>query len=323
MGYRLKKEEKVRLQENVTIKARTEQVVLVRSNQDLASLTGDFEPHRIDLRGIYACRARVIPNFTGIFRITLLNITESDIVVKSRKVMGFINPLGSVVNGISTETEPPERRNSLDAVTYGDNLTYSEKSQLQSLIRVFDDIFAADPKNPTLTNLAQHRIITNDALPVKQKPRRLPKAWENEVNQQVKEMLDKQIIRPSQSPWNSPILLVKKRDNTTRFVCDFRALNNVTKKDTYPLPHVRDVIDEMDGSQYWSTFDAAAAYWSIPLAEEDKEKTAFSVPRGKFEFNVTPYGLCNAGSTYQRMIDICLSGLPNDRILAYMDDSSF
>ena len=74
-----------------------------------------------------------------------------------------------------------------------------------------------------------------------------------------------------------------------RFVCDFRGLNEVTKKDTYPLPHIRDVIDKMHSAKYRTTLDAAAsAYWSIPIAEADKEKTAFSVPRGKFEFNVTP-----------------------------------
>ena len=83
---------------------------------------------------------------------------------------------------------------------------------------------------------------------------------------------------------------------------------------------MRDVIDKMEGSQYFSTLDAAAAYWSMPLCETDKEKTAFSVPRGKYEFNVTPYGLCNAGASYQRLMDICLSGLPPDHILAYMDD---
>ena len=105
-----------------------------------------------------------------------------------------------------------------------------------------------------------------------------------------------------------------------RFVCDFRRLNDATNKDSYPLPHVRDVLDKMNGARYWSTLDAASAYWSIPLAEQDCEKTAFSVPRGKFDFNVTPYGLCNAGATYQRMIDITLSGLPLERVLAYMDD---
>ena len=76
----------------------------------------------------------------------------------------------------------------------------------------------------------------------------------------------------------------------------------------------------MQGAEYWTTLDAASAYWAMPLNADDKEKTAFTVPRGKFEFNVTPYGLSNAGTSYQRMIDICLSGLPTNRTLAYMDD---
>ena len=109
----------------------------------------------------------------------------------------------------------------------------------------------------------------------------------------------------------------KKKDQSLRFVLDF---NDVTKKDTYPLPLIQDVIDRMGGSVFWTKLDAASAYWSMPLEENSKEKTAFLVPRGKFEFNVTPYGLCNAGPSYQRMIDITLSGLPTDCVLAYMDD---
>ena len=104
-------------------------------------------------------------------------------------------------------------------------------------------------------------------------------------------MSDNEIIPPSSSRWNSPIILVKKKDNTTRFVYYFRGLNDVTKKDTYPLPHIH-FIDKMEGAKFWSTLDAASAYWSMPLSETDKEKTAFSVPgKGKFEFNVTPYSL--------------------------------
>ena len=104
------------------------------------------------------------------------------------------------------------------------------------------------------------------------------------------------------------------------FVCDFRGLNDVTQKDTYPLPHIRDVLDKMHGAKDWSTLDVASAYWSMPLNERDKEKTAFSMPHGKFEFNVTPFGLCNAGASYQRLMDITLSSLSSSRILAYMDD---
>ena len=164
------------------------------------------------LRGIYI--GRVISN--GIFHITPLNVTESDIVVKSRKIMGFIYPIESVANRVNTVNETKELDKTCDAVPYGDNLNHSEKCQLrslihqQSLIHEFGDIFVTDPNNPKLTHLAEHGIITNDALPVKQKPRRMPKAWENELYQQFQEMLNNQIIRLSQSPWNSPIILVKK-----------------------------------------------------------------------------------------------------------------
>ena len=106
----------------------------------------------------------------------------------------------------------------------------------------------------------QHQINTGNALPVKVKSRRIPNAWEAEVDTQIREILSNKIIRPSSSPWNCPLILVKKKDNTTRFVRDFRGLNDVTKKDTYPLPHIKDVIDKMHGSKYWTTLDAASAY---------------------------------------------------------------
>ena len=76
----------------------------------------------------------------------------------------------------------------------------------------------------------------------------------------------------------------------------------------------------MDETCFWTTLDAASPYWSLPLDEDDKHKTAFSVPTGKYEFNITPYGRCNAGETYRRLMDMCLSGLPTEHVLAYMDD---
>ena len=202
----------------------------------------------------------------------------------------------------------------------GAQLSAEETDRLSNLIHGYEDIFAINPKSPRRNTVLEQKIITDDSLPVYQKPRCIPAAWEQEVDAQIHEMLDNDIIRPSESPWNSPIILVKKKDNSSRFVCDFRKLNDTTKKDTYPLPHIKDVLDKMAGAKYWSTLDAASAYWSMPLHAQDKEKTAFSVPRGKFESNVTPYGLCNAGVSYQRLMDICLSDLPADHILAYMDD---
>eukprot|EP00794_Sanderia_malayensis_P019311 gene19311-21235_t len=294
------------------------------SSRKTAFLVGDFEPLHIGgITGTYGTYARVIPNVEGVFMIAIVNVNSDDVELPPRKTIRFLHPAGSdafVVSGPNTTTcattppAPPQQ------YQMGAQLSVEERDRLSSLIDRYEDIFATNPKRPQRNTVLEHKIITNISLPVYQKPRHIPAAWENEVDTQVHEMLDNDIIRPSELPWNSPIILVKKKDNSTRFVCDFRKLNDTTKKDTYPLPHIKDLLDKMAGAWYWSTLDAASAYWSMPLHKEDKEKTAFSVPRGTFEFNVTPYGLCNAGASYQRLMDICLSGLPADHILAYMDD---
>ena len=312
--------ETVRLKQRVSLAARSETIASVKCNKSLSLVTADFEP--ISLRsipGVYATKCRIIPDVEGVFQITLLNVNDSPIDLYARKCVG--NLVSSRIASLQQEpSTSKDQINPAKNLNHGEHLTTDQQFRLKTLITEYSDIFASNPKKPALVKNAEHRIITGDALPVKRKPHRIPEAWHKEVNTQIQEMLDNRIIRPSASPWNAPIILVKKKDNSMRFVCDFRGLNDATKKDSYPLPHVRDVIDKMNGARYWSTLDAASAYWSIPLAEQDREKTAFSVPRGKFEFNVTPYGLCNAGATYQRMIDITLSGLPSERVLAYMDD---
>ena len=315
-----RKEEIARVKDKITIASRSESVVNVKCNQSVSLLTMDFEPTQIfGMPGVYATRCRVIPNLQGVFQITMLNTTASPIVINNRKCIGKLHPVRE------TQQQQPVPEHEISAlfakdISLGADLSQEQRQKLVSLITKYEGIFASNPKKPSLVKNMKHRIITDDALPVNKKPHRIPHAWNDEVNKQIKEMLDNGIIRPSSSPWNSPIILVKKKDNSTRFVCDFRGLNDVTKKDAYPLPHIRDVLDKMQGSQYWTTLDAASAYWSMPLEEADKEKTAFAVPRGKYEFNVTPYGLCNAGASYQRMMDVSLSGLPAERILAYMDD---
>ena len=132
-------------------------------------------------------------------------------------------------------------------------------------------------------------------------------------------MLSNRIIRPSNSPWGSRVILVEKKDGAKRFVVDFRGLNDCTKKDAYPLPDLRDILDKLEGSKWFSTLYGASAYWSnIPICK-DIEKTAFITPRGQYEFCVMPFGLCNAPSTYQRVIDQALKGVSCS--LPYIDDT--
>ena len=308
----------VRLCESSIVPARSEKILLVKCSTFNSLLEGDFEPNIVpNVRGLYATRSRIIPNIDGVFPISVLNVTESDIHLHSRKIMGSINATNESVKELSRSNHEIV---DMDNFTISDRLSPEESDRIKSLLTDYKEVFARNPKSPKRTQILEHRIITNDALPVYHKPRRVPVTWEQDIDTQVSEMLSNGIIRPSYSPWNAPVMLVKKKDNSTRFVCDFRGVNEVTKRDTYPLPHIKDVIDKMAGSKYWSTLDAASAYWSIPLSEADKEKTAFAVPRGKFEFNVMPFGLSNSGATYQRMMDICLSGLRTDKVLSYMDD---
>ena len=308
----LREEKGVRVRGKVTLPARSESVVTLKCDERSAFLQADFEPKKlIGLKGAFISRARVIPNAIGEINVTVLNVNTEDIVIPTRTRFGDLlrpHEICSVLTSTDSRKEEP-KKNALEEVVLGESLTEDQRHILMETLKKHENVFASNPRKPNLVNHAQHVIDTGNSQPVYIKPRRIPPAWNDEVNTQVKEMLDNEVIRPSNSPWNSPILMVKKRDNSTRFVCDFRGLNDITKKDTYPLPRIDDVIDKMGGVKYWTKVDAAAAYWSIPLAERDREKAAFSVPNGKFEFNVTAFGLCNTGASYQRMIDISLSGL--------------
>jgi hypothetical protein len=132
-------------------------------------------------------------------------------------------------------------------------------------------------------------------------------------------MLDKDIIQPSSSPWASPIVLVKK-DDSFRFCVDYRKLNEVMHKDAYPLPCIDDTLNILAGSQWFSTLDLLSGYWQVEVADKDRPKTAFYTTVGLFEFKDMPFGLCNAPSTLQRLMDLVLAGLQWSHCLVYIDD---
>lgn len=133
-------------------------------------------------------------------------------------------------------------------------------------------------------------------------------------------MLDKEVIRPSSSPWGSPVVLVKKADGSYRFCIDYRKLNAVTRKDVYPLPRIYEMLEVLQKAKYFSVMDVLTGYWNVPVREEDKEKTAFVTSEGLYEFNCLPFGLCNGPGTFQRLMDLVLSGIQWKMALAYIDD---
>ncbi len=112
-------------------------------------------------------------------------------------------------------------------------------------------------------------------------------------------MLDRGVIEPCQSSWASHVILVTKKDGSTRFCVDYRKVNEVTRKDAHPLPQIDDTLDALQGSQYFSTLDLYSGYWQVKMNSRDIEKTAFVTPQGLFHFTVMPFGLCNVPTTFR------------------------
>lgn len=136
----------------------------------------------------------------------------------------------------------------------------------------------------------EHVIIVKDSSPIKQAPRRIPLQMWEEVNRIIEDMKEQGVIEESSSPWVSPVVLVRKKDGTIRFCVDYRKLNAVTKKDSYPLPRIDDILDQLSGNSWFSTLDLKSGYWQVKIRPEDKEKTAFSVGNGLWQFTVMPFG---------------------------------
>ena len=163
------------------------------------------------------------------------------------------------------------------------------------------------------TDLLTMEIETGEATPKKQASRRMPFAVRSEVAQQLRDMQAAGVVKPSNSPWASPVVMVCKRDGTHRFCVDYRELNSVTKDDTFPLHRIDDLLDQLGEARYFSTLDLASGYWQIRMHPDSVEKTAFITPQGLFQFQVMPFGLTNAPSVFQRLMERVLAGLnPED-----------
>ena len=195
-----------------------------------------------------------------------------------------------------------------------------QKEGLATLLRQRIEAFQRDKEDKGHTDLAEHRIDTAEALPIKQPPRRLAPHRREAVEEEVEKMLAAEVIEESQSPWASPVVLVKKKDGSTRFCVDYRRLNAVTVKDAYPLPRVEDCLDTMAGANWFSTLDLASGYWQLDIEEGDREKTAFTTHRGLYQFRRMPFGLCNAPGTFERVMEIVMRGLQWKTCLVYLDD---
>ncbi|KAG1465265.1 hypothetical protein G6F56_004924 [Rhizopus delemar] len=195
------------------------------------------------------------------------------------------------------------------------------EKKLQKLIQKFKDIF--DWNNDTIgyTQLISHRIIVDDnAQPISHRPYRLSPIESEYLQQEIQKYCKLGVISPSNSPWAAPVILVKKKNGEYRMVIDYRKLNAVTKKDSYPLPRIDDLLDTLGKAKVFSALDMRAGFHQVPVEETSKELTAFTTKYGVYHYNTLPMGLVNSPATFQRLIDLCFRPLINKCLVAYIDD---
>ena len=196
-----------------------------------------------------------------------------------------------------------------------------EQDGVRTLIVNKSELFAKNDKDLGETNLIEHSIPTGQAAPIRQPLRRMAAAHRKIVDEEVASMLAAGVIEESSSSWSSPIVLVKKKNsNRLRFCVDYRALNEVTIKDSYALTNIQDCLDVLYGSKYYAVMDMASGYWQVPIKKEDRYKTVFPTRNGLFEFRKLAFGLTNARACFQRLVEKVLQGLQWKTVLAYLDD---
>ena len=261
--------------------------------------------------------------------VLMINPNVEEVVLPCKTCIGKLVPISAVSVARSELQLPtdgvvllPEY---LEDIVKGSHpsLGKTGRRSLRDLLHRYEHVFPAPGESVTgRTKSVQHEIITKDTRPIRCGLRRLAPAGLRTEQECVKDMLTGGQIEPSDSPWASPVVLVMKKDGSTRFCVDYRRLNALTTKDAYPLPRIDDSLRLLGNQQWFSTMDLASGYWQVAMSSEAKRKAAFVTNEGLFQFRVMPFGLCNASATFERLMERVLCGIRWSRCLVYLDSES-
>ena len=256
--------------------------------------------------------------------IKVSNLSSRTVVIPERAVLCEIQPV-DLADFPTTDSVDIDSRDENDFLSKFDmtgiKLNPESEKSFKELLLNWRDIFSQHDLDLGHTKLAKHRIDLIDETPFKQRYRRIPPTMYDEVKNHLQQLLESGVIRKSHSPWASNIVLVRKKCGALRICIDYRQLNKRTIKDSYALPRIEELLDCLSGSKYFSVLDMKSGYHQVEIEEEHKPRTAFTVgPLGFWKMNYLAFGLCNAPSTYQGIMEECLGDLNHKICLIYLDD---
>ena len=327
---------RVVLQEHITIPARSE--VNVPTTIQFHRLPtfadhGNWGTESVHVKtGLHVSRTLVPQDVWSDIPVRVMNVKEEPMMLKPGMIIANLQQV-EVVDEVSScdsdqtklkqidadyESVPEYIQTLLDGVD--DSISDDACLALRSVLTYHADVFSQNENDLGRTDIIMHHIATNNARPVRQSLRRHPPAHQEAISQHVDNMLKQGTIEPAMSPWASNVVLVRKKDGSLRCCIDYRQLNSVTRKDAYPLPRIDACLDAMASATLFSTFDLRSSYHQVVVAPEDRDKTAFICPGGMYRYRTMPFGLCNAGATFQRLMDVVMTGLHLDVCQVYLDD---
>ena len=257
----------------------------------------------------------------GLIDVQIANVTMSTFNIPPKAMLCELQPV-SVDMTYQMSTTDNQSETIFDRITVEtEGLSESEMQDITQLLNKHTDIFSTGETDIGHCTFVKHMINLTDDTPFKQRHRRIPPTMIDEVRSHIEQLAANGIIRPSHSPWASNVVLVRKKDGAIRMCVDYRQLNNRTIRDSYALPRIKEILDTLSGSRYFTVLDMKSGYHQVEVLEQHKCRTAFTVgPLGFWEYNRLPIGLNNAPATYQRLMEQCL-GDYNMKICAiYLDD---
>jgi len=312
---------------NIVLKPRTETIVSIPiAANDVENK--DILVHKQELiEGVF-CGNIVNTVHDGKIIISMLNITEEikNVTLSDLNKIRYDYEFECDAQQTITQNDKITRVNKIKQLIRSDHMDNEQRQSILEICEYYQDIFHLTGDTLTYTDTLTHKIkIPENQEPIYKRPYRLPHAQMAEIDSQIKQMEKDDIIEPSFSPWNAPLLLVKKKLDASqvpkfRIVVDFRALNKVTINEYHPLPNITEILDQLGQCNLFSIIDLASGFYQIKLDDSSKELTAFSTNQGHWHFKKMAMGLKTSPCTFQRLMNNVMTGIVGIKCLVYLDD---
>jgi len=237
----------------------------------------------------------------------LCNFGKDQVIVRDNSTLRFAEPYeGPMLAAVLDDNNPKDgtdissddaSRDPLEDLDVSEAPEYLHK-QIRYMLKTHSSMWDG---TLGVIRATQHAIVTPpDALPIRAQPYRTGQLKRQIIADQINKMLKLNVIAPGHSAWASPVVIVPKRNGKARFCVDYRRINNITKKDAYPLPRMEDCLDSLGDAQVFTSLDCTAGYWQVSLRKEYQEKTALTTHCGIYHWLSMPFGLTNASATFRR-----------------------